>query len=150
MAQCFAAAMKTIKEKSKVKLHYVGTLEDGTVFDDSSQRQPLDVVVGSGQLIKGFDSKLVGMKEHEEKTFVLQPEEAYGTRHEKLVQRVPKALFDGKVEIKEGLVLHLKDQQGAVLMAKIAEVTDTEVVLDLNHPLAGKTLKFKIRIVSVE
>jgi len=141
---------KTIKKGSKVKLHYTGTLEDGLVFDDSTNRDPLEVEVGRGQLIKGFDSRLVGMKEGEEKEFILQPEEAYGPRVEQLKQKVPLATVEGKFKPEIGMMLHLKGQDGKVIAAKIDNVSKEDITLDINHPLAGKVLKFKIKILTID
>jgi len=141
-----------IKNGDKVKVDYTGTLEDGTVFDTSEGKQPLEFEVGSGQLIKGFDTAVVGMEKGDEKEITLQPAEAYGEPNPQMMQKVPKdklpAPPDGQ-ELKVGMMLAVGMPNGQQMPAKIAEVTDTEVIIDINHPLAGKVLNFKIKVVDV-
>jgi len=140
---------KSVGTGSLVKLHYVGTLEDGTIFDDSRGRDPLEVNVGEKKLIKGFEAQLHGMKQGEKKKFTLLPEEAYGPKVEQLVQKVPLSAFGEKLEPKVGMMLHLKGNDGQTIGATITEVNAEDVKLDLNHPLAGKKLTFDITIESV-
>jgi len=141
-----------IKQGDKVKVDYTGTLEDGSVFDTSEGKQPLEFEVGSGQLIKGFDTAVVGMEKGEEKEIKLQPAEAYGEPNPQLTQKVPKDKLptppDGQ-EIKAGMMLAVGMPNGQQMPAKIVEVTDNEITIDLNHPLAGKALTFKIKVVEV-
>ncbi|MBW2992363.1 peptidylprolyl isomerase [Candidatus Woesearchaeota archaeon] len=142
--------MKVEKGKT-IKVHYTGTLEDGKVFDTSEGKDPLEFTVGEGKIIKGFDEGVIGMDVNEEKEITLKPEEAYGERQEKLVQQVPKQAFGENTDkLKPGVVLGLKDPQGHVLNAMVKDVGEEKVTLDMNHPLAGKTLKFKIKVVEVK
>lgn len=139
-----------VKKGDKIKVEYTGTLEDGTVFDSSEKHgQALEFEVGGGQLIKGFDEAVVGMEKGEEKEITLKPEEAYGERNEQLIKEVPKSQMPEGHEIKQGMMLALNMPDGKQLPAMVAEVGDENVKIDLNHPLAGKTLKFKIKVVEV-
>ena len=136
-----------IKKGDKVKVDYIGKLEDGTIFDNSNDH-PLEFEAGSGQLIKGFDDAVLGMDTEQEKTIKIQPHDAYGEKQPHLVQKVPRsALPPG--EPKEGMMLLLKSPEGQQFPARITAVSATEVTLDLNHPLAGKTLVFTIRVLNV-
>ena len=139
-----------IQSGSHVKVHYTGTLQNGTQFDTSEGDAPLEVTLGEGNLIKGFEDNLMGMKQDEEKTFTLAPEDAYGPKNKDLVQTVPRDKFPKNVEPKVGLVLTLRSPQGPPMQAKIAAVATDAITLDLNHPLAGESLTFKIKVVAVE
>lgn len=140
-----------IEKGSTIKVHYTGTLEDGKVFDTSEGKDPLEFTVGEGKIIKGFDEGVMGMGIGEEKDITIKPEEAYGNREEKLVQQVPKEMFgENKDKLKTGAMLGLKDPNGQVINAIVANIADDKVTLDMNHPLAGKTLKFKVKVVEVK
>ena len=141
-----------IKKGDKVKVDYTGTLEDGTVFDSTTHgdhTHPLEFEVGSGQLIKGFDEAVVGMEKDEEKEITLKPSEAYGEPNPSMVKEVPRDQLPKDPEPKEGMGLILNGPNGMQLPAKIVEVSPDKVKIDLNHPLAGKTLKFKIKVVEI-
>ena len=138
----------TIKKGDKVKVEYTGTLEDGTVFDSSEKHgQPLEFEAGAGMVIKGFDQAVIGMKKGEEKEVTIKPEDAYGPVNPQMVQKIPKEKLPEGQKYEAGMMLMMQLQTGQQLPVKIVEVGKTEVTLDLNHPLAGKTLKFKIKIV---
>ena len=144
-----------IEKGNKVKIHYTGTLEDGTVFDSSEGRDPLEFEVGSKQVIPGFDEALVGMEKDEEKEITLPPERAYGqpiytkasfaSTETKTSSKLPK-----EPEPKVGMQLLMTAPTGQQIPVTIKKVTDKDVTIDLNPPLAGKTLKFKIKVVSYE
>jgi len=138
-----------VKEGDKIKVEYTGTLEDGTEFDSTAKHggQPLEFEVGSGQLIKGFDNAVMGMEKDEEKEITLQPDEAYGQPNPEMVKKVPRNQLPQDQEPKVGMILALGTPDGKQFPAKITEVTDEEVSIDLNHPLAGKVLTFKIKVV---
>ena len=141
-----------IKKGDKVKVEYTGTFEDGTVFDSSQHgdhSHPLEFEAGSGQVIKGFDDAVIGMKKGEEKEITINPEEAYGEYNDELVKALPKDQFPQDKEIKPGMTLVMKLPNGAQMPIKVKEVKEKELILDLNHPLAGKTLHFKIKLVEV-
>ncbi len=144
---------KTIKKGGKVKLDYEGRFEDGTVFDSSTHgdhSHPLEFEVGSGQVIKGFDDAVVGMKKEEEKEFTLNPAEAYGESNPNLMQKVPRNALPKEQEPKPGMVLMVGAPDGRQFPVKITAVDKDSITVDLNHPLAGKKLIFKIKIVNVE
>ena len=139
------------KNGQTVSVHYTGTLNDGTEFDSSRGRgEPLTFTVGSGQLISGFDTAVVGMAVGEVKDITLTPEEAYGPVQEGLTTTVPHAAFPEGFEFIVGGQVMGQNPNGMPVTATIMEVTDDEVTLDMNHPMAGKTLNFNIELVSVE
>jgi peptidylprolyl isomerase len=140
-----------VKKGDKVKIEYTGTLEDGTVFDASEKHgQPLEFEVGSGMVIKGFDDAVTGMEKDEEKEITLKPEEAYGERKDELLKKVPRDQLPKEQEPQVGMMLGMQLPNGQQVPVMITEVTEKEVTLDLNHPLAGKTLTFKLKVVDVE
>lgn len=135
------------KAGDKVEVHYKGTLEDGTVFDESyTNNQPLPFTVGAGQMIKGFDAAVVGMKVGDKKTVTLPPAEAYGERVAESTLMIPKEqLGESANTVKVGDKLY--DQYGRSVT--ILEITDKEVKVDTNHELAGKTLIFDIEMMKI-
>ena len=139
----------TIKKGDKVKISYTGKLEDGNVFDSSEDRAPLSFEVGANQVIPGFDKAVEGMKKDEEKTFSLSVDEAYGPVKEELVQEFPRDKLPDKPEPKEGMMLIMQAPTGQQIPAKIIEVNDGTVKIDINHPLAGKALTFEIKVVGI-
>jgi FKBP-type peptidyl-prolyl cis-trans isomerase 2 len=139
-----------VKKGDVVSLHYTGTLEDGSVFDTSKKRnEPLKFTAGSGQVIPGFDQAVVGMKKGEGKKFTLQPADAYGERKPDMTQTVPRKHLPKEHEPKPGMMLVMGTPSGQQVPAVITEVTAENVVLDMNHPLAGKALTFDIEIVEI-
>ena len=142
--------MKVVAKGNKIKVEYTGTLEDGTVFDSSKKHNsPLEFIVGEGQLIKGFDDAVIGMKIGEEKEITLPPEEAYGQHNPEFVRDMPKNMFPENQEIKPGMIFMVDLQDGRQLPVRVTNVTEENVTIDLNPPLAGKTLIFKIKIVEI-
>jgi FKBP-type peptidyl-prolyl cis-trans isomerase 2 len=139
-----------IKKGDKIKVEYEGTLDDGTVFDSTEKHgEPLEFEVGSGQLIPGFDKAVVGMKKNEKKEIKIEPEEGYGEHNPELMKKVPRDQMPKNEELKCGMVLMLTLPNGMQFTALVAELDDDSVTIDLNHPLAGKTLNFKIKILDV-
>jgi len=137
-----------VEKGNKLKVEYTGTLEDGTVFDSSEKHgQPLEFEVGAGHLIKGFDEGILGMEKGEEKEITIPADQAYGQPREELVQKVPKDKLPE--DIKEGALLISKLPNGQQIPAKIIKIDGNEVTVDLNHPLAGKTLKFKVKVLEI-
>lgn len=138
-----------IKKGDKIKVEYEGKLEDGTVFDSSEKHgQPLEFEVGGGQLIKGFDEAVVGMEKGQEKEITLEPADAYGEHKDELIKDIPKdQLPEG--DPKPGMMLGVTLPNGMQMPAKITDVKDDKITIDLNHPLAGKKLVFKIKVVDV-
>ena len=139
-----------VKKGSKIKIHYTGTLENGQVFDSSEGREPLEFEAGSGKVIKGFDAAVMGMKKDEEKEVTIKPEDAYGARNEELKQKVPKDKINVPGEIKPGMTLAVTAPDGQQFPVMVAGVEDENIIIDMNHPLAGQTLNFKIKIVDVQ
>lgn len=133
-----------IQKGSKVKDEYPGTLEDGTVFDTNVNKEPLEFEAGTGMMIKGFDQGVIGMKKGEEKEITLKREDAYGQPNANLTKQLPRESLPKDQEPKIDMVLVLQAPAGQQIPAKI-----TEVNIDLNHPLAGKTLIFKVKILDV-
>ena len=132
-----------------VRIHYTGTLTDGTQFDSSSGRDPLEFELGSGQVIPGFDSAVDGMNVGDNKTVAIAPEEAYGVRHEQLVQEVPKSALPEELSPEVGMQLQSQSPDGQVMLLLVTEVTDDALTVDGNHPLAGQTLNFDIELVEI-
>jgi FKBP-type peptidyl-prolyl cis-trans isomerase 2 len=142
--------LKTVTKGNKIKVEYIGKLEDGTVFDSSEKHDcPLEFIVGEGHLIKGFDNAVVGMKIGEEKEIKIPPEEAYGPHNPELVSDMRKDMFPEEQEIKPGMVFMVNTQDGRQLTVRVTKVADENVTIDLNPPLAGKTLVFKIKVLEI-
>jgi len=142
--------MRTVQNGDKVKVEYVGKLEDGTIFDSSDKHDaPLEFIVGSGQIIKGFENAVVGMKIGDEKEIKLEPKEAYGEHNPALVKELPRDCFPEDQEIQPGMVFIMNLQDGRKIPVRISQVTDGDVTIDLNPPLAGKTLIFKIKVLDI-
>lgn len=137
---------EAIKSGDTIAVDYTGKLENGEVFDSSEGREPLTFTVGAGMLIKGFDTAVMGMKKGESKTVTIPPEEGYGPRHEDAIVEIPRSQFPEEMPLKEGLELQLQDPQGRPVPARVAEIADDTVKMDINHFLAGKTLVFDITI----
>ena len=137
-----------IKKGDTVKIEYEGSLDDGSVFDSSKKHgEPLEFEVGAHQILPSFEDALMGMEEGEEKEFKLTPQDAYGDRNPQLVQNVPRDQVPANTECGSILVITLPN--GLQMPVKVIEISEEWVTLDLNHPLAGETLSFKIRIVGV-
>jgi len=142
--------MKIVAKGDKVKVDYTGTFDDGTVFDASEKHgQPLEFEAGSGQVIKGFDDAVMGMKKGEEKRIVIPAAEAYGEVKAELCKKVPRQQLPQDQEPKIGMILAVGMPNGQQFPARIIAVTKDDVTIDLNHPLAGKTLHFKIKVADV-
>ncbi|MDA3972404.1 MAG: peptidylprolyl isomerase [Desulfobulbaceae bacterium] len=138
-----------IQHNDNVSVHYTGTFEDGETFDSSRERGPLSFEVGAGQMIKGFDEAVVGMEVGEAKQITLPPEDAYGLRNEEMVVDLPRTSFPGDMELEMGLQLQLTNKDGQPIPATVVNIGDENITMDVNHPMAGKTLVFDIEIVEV-
>ena len=133
---------------TKVKIHYTGTLNDGSVFDSSEGKEPLEFTIGENNVIAGFENGVKEMKLNEEKTIKIMPAEAYGESQPQLIVTIPKEKFPPDVQAGGRLVL--KGPDGQSIPAFVSEVKNDTVVIDLNHPLAGKELTFKIKVVGID
>lgn len=137
-----------VKKGSFVKFHYMGRLKNNKVFASTKGKKPLECRVGKEEIIKGIEEGLVGMKKLEKKEIIVSPEDAYGQRIEELVKKMPKNILQGK-DIETGQSVNLKSKRGDILEAKVLAVQEDTITIDLNHPLAGETLKFDIEIVEI-
>ena len=139
-----------VKKGNKVKIEYTGTLDDGSVFDSSEKHNaPLEFEVGAGMVIPGFEKAVIGMNVGDEKEFRIPSAEAYGDQKEELLKTVPKAQIPDGDKIKTGSVIVVQAPNGARIPLKVVKVTDDTVTIDFNHPMAGKALNFKIKVVGV-
>lgn len=141
--------MQTVKKGDTVRVHYNGKLKDGTTFDSSEGREPLEFTVGTGQVIKGFDDAVQDMQPGDKKTVEIPVNDAYGERNEDMMLEYPISEFPDDMKPEVGLQLHMSDDEGNVFPVVIVEVTDGTVVLDANHMLAGQDLIFEIELVEI-
>ena len=141
--------MATAEKGMKVKIHYTGKYEDGTVFDSSREREPLEFTIGDESTIRGFEEAVTGMSPGETKDITLAPEKAFGEYHEQMVQKVERKDLPEDVELEVGIVLEVTSPEGQTYMVRVAEMDDESVTLDGNHPLAGEILSFDIELVEV-
>jgi peptidylprolyl isomerase len=139
--------MSKVKNGDFVQLHYTGTLEDGTVFDSSEGRQPLEFEVGGGGIIPGFNDAVLGMELNGEKSFTISPDQAYGEPREDLRREFPAAMLEGN-PVEVGQVLRFSSPHGPV-NGTVLSVDADKFIVDFNHPLAGKTLEFKVKLVGI-
>ena len=140
----------SVKNGDTVRVHYTGSLDDGTVFDSSTGREPLEATLGEGMLIPGFENALIGMEAGESKTVTINPEDAYGERLQELVLTLPKDEVPSHMKPEPGMMVQLAMEQGEEFEAVITEVGDSSITLDANHPLAGEKLTFVLELVSVK
>jgi len=141
--------MKQAQAGDTVRIHYSGTLNDGTQFDTSEGSDPLEFALGSGMVIAGFDKAVEGMAVGESKSVKIPPDEAYGPRHEQLVQEVPKSALPDDIAPAVGMQLQGKSADGQVMNLVVTGVGDEEITVDANHPLAGEELTFDIELVEI-
>jgi len=141
--------MTQVKSGDTVRIHYTGTLNDGETFDTSSGRDPLEFTVGSGQIIPGLDAALPGMEVGEKKTVEVPADDAYGQPDPNAQQAVPRAEIPEDIPLDLGTQLQVQTPQGQVMPVTVVEVTEEQVTLDANHPLAGKDLTFAIELVEI-
>ncbi|MCC7565807.1 MAG: peptidylprolyl isomerase [Methanomicrobiaceae archaeon] len=142
--------MAQAKNGDTVKVHYTGRLEDGTVFDSSYDREPLQFTLGDGQVIQGFEEAIVGMNPGEKKTARVPADEAYGHRREDMMITADRNQLPEDFEPEVGQQLQILQSDGQVMVVTVREVTGSTVTLDANHPLAGMDLMFDIQLVEIE
>lgn len=140
--------MAQAKSGDTVKVHYTGKLDDGTVFDSSRERDPIEFKIGAGQIIPGFEDGIVGMNVGDSKSIVIPPEDAYGPRHPGWPKQVEKERMPENYSPKVGDLLQVQGSEGDYIRVMITEVNDEGVTLD-NHPLAGKALHFDVELVEI-
>ncbi len=143
--------MSAAKQGDTVKVHYTGRLNDGSEFDSSLERQPLEFVIGQGQIIPGFEQAVVGMSQGDTKTIEIAPENAYGPRHDEAVQEIPKSALPESIqaELQTGMRLQANDPNGRPLMLTVTHVAEENITVDANHPLAGQALTFDLELVEI-
>ncbi len=141
--------MVQAKTGDNVKIHYKGSLDDGTIFDSSEDSEPLEFTIGASQVIPGFEEAVIGMSAGEKKTFKIPADKAYGQRNEALVKSIDRANFAPGIELEIGLRMRLTMANDESIIVQITGLDDTSVTLDANHPLAGKDLTFDITLVEI-
>ena len=139
-----------VKAGNVVKVQYTGTFADGKVFDKSSEGSPLQFTVGAGEMIPGFEKAVIGMKLNETKKVTLKAEDAYGQSRKELIKKFPRESVPSNIKPEVGMRINLRGNDGNPVPATITEVNEKEVTLDINHPLAGRSLTFEIKVVSIE
>ena len=139
-----------LEDGQEVSVHYVGTLDDGTEFDNSRKRnEPLVFKIGEGGILSGFNNAVSSLQVGETKSFRLDPEEAYGFPREDLIHVVPNEQFADYENIKEGMVVFSQDQNGQPLQARVEQVGEKDVTVNFNHMLAGQSLTFEVELLNV-
>jgi peptidylprolyl isomerase len=141
--------MQQVQSGDTVKVHYHGKLTDGTTFDSSEGREPLEFEVGSGMVIAGFDNGVTGMSVGEKKTIEIPVDEAYGAKQDDLLMEFPKTNFPADMVPEVGMQLNMSNGSGQNFPVVIREVKDEVVVLDANHPLSGEDLVFDLELVEI-
>jgi peptidylprolyl isomerase len=141
--------MIAAKKGDRVKVHYTGKLQDGTVFDSSIDREPLEFTLGDGNMIKGFDAAVEGLQTGEKVTANIPSVEAYGEKKQDMFVEVPKAEVPENIKPEVGQQLQVQQANGQAMPVVVAEVTEDKIVLDANHPLAGKDLTFEIQLIEI-
>ncbi len=141
--------MTQVKSGDTVRIHYTGTLNDGSTFDSSEGRDPLEFTVGSGDIIPGLDVAIPGMEVGEKKTVNIACDQAYGQANPEMTQAVPRETIPADIPLEVGIMLQMQTPQGQVVPVSVVEISETEVTLDANHPLAGQDLTFDIELVAI-
>ena len=141
--------MSEAKHGDTVKAHYTGKLKEGTVFDTSINRHPLKFTIGEGQIIPGFEQAVVGMRPGQSKTVQIPTDKAYGPHREDMVVTVDRSQFPERLEPKVGQTLEITGSDGLRTVATVADVSETRVTFDINHPLAGKELILDIQLIEI-
>ena len=127
----------------------MGTFEDGVVFDTSDNHGPLEFKLGAGVVIRGFEDAVIGMKPGEEKEIRLTPREAYGDHNPQLIKKVPRETLKKIEDLEEGMTMTVEGPGGLEIPVRVSQIGPEQVTIDLNHPLAGKTLQFKIKLLEI-
>lgn len=141
--------MSDAKTGDTVRIHYTGTLSDGSTFDSSAGRDPLEFTVGSGQIIPGLDKAINGMAVGDKKVVEVSADEAYGPHNPEGIQSVPRAQVPDHIPLDPGTQLQVQTGDGRTLPVTVTDVTEETVTLDANHPLAGQDLTFEVELVEI-
>ena len=141
--------MAPAKTGDTVKVHYTGRLDDGTTFDTSADREPLEFTIGQGQLIPDFEQAVIGMNPNESKTIQIPSDNAYGPYREDIVMKIERNQLPPEIEPKVDQKLQMRHPNGQATVVTVIEVSESQVTLDGNHPLAGKDLTFDIQLTEI-
>lgn len=141
--------MKQAQDGDTVRIHYTGTLDNGTQFDSSAGREPIEFTLGSHSVIPGFEDGVKGMQVGEQKQINIPAEEAYGERNESLVEEVPLQNFPPDLELQVGMHLQAQSPNGENFNVMVTALNEASATLDGNHPLAGETLNFELELVEI-
>jgi len=141
--------LSNVTKTDTVRVHYTGTLDDGTVFDSSRKREPLEFTMGQGQLIPGFEKAVEGMKVGDSAVVTIPANEAYGELQQEMIVEVDRARFPADISPEIGMQLQVQQPDGRPMSVTIREVSELTVTLDANHPLAGQALTFDIELVEI-
>lgn len=139
--------MNQINKSSRITLHFELALDDNQIVDSNFDGVPAEFTFGDGNLLPGFEEALLGLSEGEEKTLLIEPENAFGAHNPSNIQRLSRGQFE--MELEEGMIVSFADKGNNELPGVIAKVEDHEVMVDFNHPLAGRRLQFRVKIVKV-
>lgn len=141
--------MKKVESGDRVKLCYRGKLEGEQGFDPDGGCQEVEIQIGAGEILKGFENSILGMASNEKKVFTLNPEEAYGQRHSQLVRTFGRSDLPSDFDVEAGEVVALQTNRGDQILATVKALNGDNVTLDMNHPLAGKSLTFEVEIEEI-
>jgi len=141
--------MSQAQQGDTVKVHYTGTLDDGAEFDSSRNRKPLEFTIGKQMVIPGFENAITGLSPGESISVNIPVNDAYGPRLDQLILEVEKTQLPDDLKLEIGLVLEMKRPDGRIVPVRVAKITDDQVILDANHPLAGKNLNFEIELLEI-
>ena len=141
--------MSVATKGNTVKVHYTGKLKDGTIFDSSESREPIEFTLGDGNMIKGFDAAVQGMNVGDDKSVTIPSEEAYGEKKEEMMVDIPVAQVPADIKPEVGMDLSIQNQEGQPMPVKVVHVDEEKITLDANHPLAGQDLIFDIKLVEI-
>ncbi len=141
--------MSQAQQGDTVKVHYTGTLDDGAEFDSSRNRKPLEFTIGKQMVIPGFENAITGLSPGESISVNIPVNDAYGPRLDQLILEVEKTQLPDDLKLEIGLVLEMKRPDGRIVPVRVAKITDEQVILDANHPLAGKNLNFEIELLEI-
>ena len=141
--------MPEAKQGDTVKVHYTGKLGDGSIFDTSAEREPLEFTVGAGTVIPGFEQAVIGLQPGESRETTIDATNAYGQRRSDLVTEVKREQLPQELEVSVGQQLQVSMANGQTAVVMVTDITDTSIIIDANHPLAGQDLTFSIELVEI-
>lgn len=142
--------MSTIEPNSRVTLYYRLGLTDDEVFEDNFDDEPMTVLLGCGEMAEGLELALIGLREGDEHTIDIGPDLAFGYSDETFIRSIPRAEFDSDLDLEAGLIVEFTTEDGETLPGTILDFNELEVRVDLNHPLAGQTVRYSVRIVAID